>query len=294
MYLNRVKMIARGILGENIYKAIALQVDKKKQPNYEELEKNFTLKDILLNRRCFILGNGPSLNQADLRLLKNEIVFTCNYFPQSDMFSSIYPLAHFISDSQFFINESNLDKKPLKKVFHSCQRQDVTYLFFNSIAKPYVSNYNLDNEFKIHYLAQSPNKDLNKTIDLCSFIPAFSTVIQSAICTAIYMGVSEIYLLGCDCTGFVSYEKAHKQQSLESSYGFGIDQNSSLVLNKNMTSLPIEVELRNYAHIFDGYKEIADYCKKNSIRIFNLSKETVLEYIPRLDYLDVIDKIQNG
>lgn len=294
MNFDRVKTIARGILGESIYKDIALQIDKRKQPNYEELKKNIALKDILSGRRCFILGNGPSLNQANLHLLKNEIVFTCNYFPQSDMFSSVYPLAHFISDSGFFINESSLNEKPLKKVFHSCQKQGVTHLFFNSIAKPYVSKYNLDNEFKIHYLAQSPNKDLNKMIDLCGFIPAFSTVIQSAICAAIYMGISEIYLLGCDCTGFVSYEKVHKQQSLESSYGFGIDQNSSLVLSKNMTSLPIEMELRNYAHIFDGYKQIADYCKKNNIRIFNLSKETVLEYIPRLNYLDVIDKIQDN
>lgn len=36
------------------------------------------LKNKHLNERCFILGNGPSLNETDLELLEGETVFACN------------------------------------------------------------------------------------------------------------------------------------------------------------------------------------------------------------------------
>ena len=49
--------------GERLYK-IPVLLDK-----YENTH---------LNERCFIVGNGPSLNDLDMTLLKNEITFGCN------------------------------------------------------------------------------------------------------------------------------------------------------------------------------------------------------------------------
>ena len=44
-------------------------------PNEKALK---ALRDKYKGERCFILGNGPSLNKCDLRLLKNEITFGVN------------------------------------------------------------------------------------------------------------------------------------------------------------------------------------------------------------------------
>ena len=40
-----------------------------------------------MNERCFIIGNGPSLNKHDLTKLKNEITFGCNriYLKENEM-----------------------------------------------------------------------------------------------------------------------------------------------------------------------------------------------------------------
>ncbi len=35
-------------------------------------------KNLHKGKRCFVIGNGPSLNQLDLSLLKKEITFGCN------------------------------------------------------------------------------------------------------------------------------------------------------------------------------------------------------------------------
>ncbi len=46
--------------------------------NKKLLNKNKKFKNIHKGNRCFILGNGLSLKQQDLTLLKNEYVFTVN------------------------------------------------------------------------------------------------------------------------------------------------------------------------------------------------------------------------
>jgi len=53
--------------------------------NYSKLRDNFSnssilsgLKGLHSGRRCFVLGNGPSLNKIDLRRLGSEITIGCN------------------------------------------------------------------------------------------------------------------------------------------------------------------------------------------------------------------------
>ena len=42
------------------------------------LAKNVRLKDLHLNERCFILGNGPSMAFEKISLLKGETLIVCN------------------------------------------------------------------------------------------------------------------------------------------------------------------------------------------------------------------------
>ena len=35
------------------------------------------MKNIYNGGRCFVIGNGPSLRNEDLRMLKNETTFAC-------------------------------------------------------------------------------------------------------------------------------------------------------------------------------------------------------------------------
>ena len=53
------------------------------------IKTNINLKNKHKGEKCFILGSGPSINDEDLKPLKNEIVFALNNFYVHDDFSEI-------------------------------------------------------------------------------------------------------------------------------------------------------------------------------------------------------------
>ena len=42
------------------------------------LDRNVKLKDVYSGKRCFIIGNGPSLKISDLEMIMNEVTMSCN------------------------------------------------------------------------------------------------------------------------------------------------------------------------------------------------------------------------
>lgn len=294
MIKQRIGKIAEGILGEKAFtKLLLLNFKRNLEVPFNIVQNNAELHNLYRGQRCFIIGNGPSLKTQDLNLLANEHVFTCNYFPQSNQFDGLKPLGHFFMDDRFFVNEKDLDVKPVNTVLRACHNAHMPYLFLDSSIKKYEKDYAFPDLFETHYIIQSPYASLNQALNLASIIPQFSTVVHTAICVAWYMGFKYIYLLGCDCTGFVSYAKAYEVDcSLENSYGFAINKESNYVIQKNMTSAPIEDELRWYACIFDNYKKLHDFCKQTNRELINLTNGGVLGYLPRAQYEDVIMSTQ--
>ena len=64
---------------------------KSKQLGLPLLKQNMDFKGSLKGKRCFVLGNGPSLNKHDLSVLKHEFVITCNTAVQLGQFEAINP-----------------------------------------------------------------------------------------------------------------------------------------------------------------------------------------------------------
>ena len=82
MIPSSIKRLARFTLGEHGYNTIGnlyVQWQAGKDPHYKDsIQRILTLKDRHKGQRCFIIGNGPSLRNTDLTLLKNEITFGLN------------------------------------------------------------------------------------------------------------------------------------------------------------------------------------------------------------------------
>ena len=98
------------------------------------------------------------------------------------------------------------------------------------------------------------------------------------------MGFSEIYLLGCDCTGFLTLANAYDPKSAECQYAYEMTDNERKRLRRNNIKCTIQRELRWYANIFDEYEKLYQYCKKNNVGLFNATDGGVLTTIPRVDY----------
>ena len=150
-----------------------------------------TFKNKHKGQRCFIIGNGPSLNETDLSLLKNEFTFAVNgiFYKRKDIgFRPSYFVVednHVIADNVGEIN----------------QMIDCVRFFPERYADQINSNE------KTHFLPT----DWNFYDPESSFfeVPRFSKEISEVIYTgqtvtylnlqlAYYMGFSEVYLIGVD------------------------------------------------------------------------------------------------
>jgi len=77
-----LKYAARRLLGYRLYEAIVglyWRVREDRDPRYRaSMQRISSLKDKHRGERCFIIGNGPSLENTDLSFLKNEVTFGTN------------------------------------------------------------------------------------------------------------------------------------------------------------------------------------------------------------------------
>lgn len=236
--------------------------------------------------KCFILGNGPSLKHQDLQVLQNENVFTCNYYCDFEQIGGSVPVAHFITDERIL----NGPNPPIIDTLSRCRSQGIKYLFLSTDLYESAQRHNLEEWFDVYYLMQGAPMVENVEYEIDGLIPSFETVVHSEILTAVYMGYSEIYLLGCDCTGFATFAQAYQSEipaAVSDGYGMMISAEAERSIKTALTSRPIEEELRAYAGLFDSYAKLLTYCKAHDVKLFNATAGGVLESIPRVDLFSV-------
>ena len=137
-------------------------------------------------KRCFIIGNGPSLNKTDLSLLKNEITFAVN---------------------GFFLKTESLNWKPTFYVVedHLVAEDRASYIqAFKGPIKffPIYLGYCLpesdDTIFYNHRPRVSYPDGFDFSLNADEITYTGCTVTFSALQLAAFLGFSEIYLIGVD------------------------------------------------------------------------------------------------
>lgn len=261
------------------------------------LMRNADLKNKYTDNRCFIVGNGPSLNSIDLSLLKDEYVFTVNQASKLEQFSSMNTDFHFWSDGRFFDissqDEADLELLETMKKVNSPNNKPI--VFYEIGAYEMVRRYHLDDTLDIRYFAAvqfTKERYLKKdNIDFTRVVCNWPTVVQIAITAAFYMGFTEIYLIGVDSTGIINIAKAKmKEYSDGTEYGYTVNDNDIKRMEKTNSFYTFEQELRNQAFLFDDYALISQYAIRKGIRIYNATPGGLLEYFERVKYEDVVRK----
>lgn len=257
-----------------------------------DTKKNRGLKGRYSGSRCFILGNGPSLRQEALGRLSEEIVFTCNNIGKSDLIDSITPFAHFIMDARMVegSNASIRRARIAENVRRLKRRNTCPMLFLGYGLKDFAIETGLEGEFTTHYIYQSRYRyDVNYAPDLCRSVPGLPTVVQTEILAAVYMGFSEIYLLGCDCTGFITIADAmSKETSSQMAYAYKTDAVDKMIVSHAVSQNTASEQLFSYAELFANYELLGDYCKKHGVKLVNLSSGGILNELPRARLEDIV------
>ncbi|MDE5698664.1 MAG: DUF115 domain-containing protein [Lachnospiraceae bacterium] len=230
-------------------------------------------RNIHEGKRCFIIGNGPSLRAEDLSLLhdQGEICFGVNMilgiFPQTKWRPDYYVVedVECITSFSDVIFNCNLPVMFLKDADGNCEEQNFVckegmYRFHLSVPEWYH-----DNELT----------EFSEEAD--GFVVSGHTVIYACMQFAVYMGFSELYLLGVDFD-----------------YGSDVDDSKYFTDDYLMGRklLPGTEYSKRYAVKFQlqAYEAARKYADSHNIKIYNATRGGKLEVFERVAFDSLIKK----
>lgn len=222
-------------------------------------------KGIHEGKRCFVVATGPSLTIEDIELLRNEYTFSMNSIYVSYEKTTWRPTYYVIQDP--FVYE---------KICENIDEKDYEALFIgSSITEKFeVKKTENKNIFPLDLLYQQiPRKKYHTKFsdDIFSRVYSGYNVAYSALQIAVYMGFTEIYLLGADCN------------YLQDKKYFAEDKNRGK--EKYFTKKFYAANTDKFILAYEVAKEYAD---KNNIKIYNATRGGLLEVYPRVELEEVL------
>ncbi len=246
----------------------------------EILNRNHVFKNKHMGRRCFVIGNGPSLNKQDLSLLSNEITIAMNYFYKHPIVGKWVPNYYCFADPNEFEVSAFAENfyQNLRQKIHSSKFLIPIY------AKNYIENQKLLPVDQTYYAAfrGTLSNGLNYNIDLTESIPGVQSTSQLAIMWSLYMGCSPIYLIGLD-HNTLSYRGVEPHFYRDSTSTVGNDLKAKEVLNK----FYYKDELKAILDLWKGYETILRIIANKNISIINATEGGFLDVFERRDYKSI-------
>jgi len=210
----------------------------------KEYSKIKKYKNKYKGKRCFVIGNGPSLNKTPMNLLKQEYTFAVNSFlPNGAKRFGFVPSFFCVSDGKALPNIKEIPKK--------------TLFFFNKFMKGV--NKSSENYFPLDYDYWT-NHSKYPFWPYSNIVNGASVITDVCIPLAIFMGFKEIYLVGCDC-------------SLKKGNHF----DGSGYKNKNYNPI-----LYGWSDVINAYKILKEFVDKKGIIIKNATVDGELEVFERV------------
>ena len=266
------------------------------------LSGNLAIKDKYLGKRCFVVGSGPSISDIDFAQLQNEYTFVCNEFDKNPRFQILNPKFYIISDSvyytdgeaEYFTNQFKLKSETIPVS---------TTVITNIGAKPFMEKYSLFKKHPVYYVGTQgifTNK-LPFNIELVRYIPHPKNSALMCLTPAVYMGFSDIILIGCE-HGFLSKPiGANIEHSADdfpdelkrTGTYFNPESMKKFSLKKGLGSRPTyENAMASILQLFKSYRLFYEKVRKNypDVRIVNATPDSFLDVFPFVNFDDLINR----
>lgn len=257
----------------------------------EILKANKKFKGKYQGKRCFILGNGPSLKEVDFDKLANEYVFTVNNIMRVDGYEKLHTNFHLWMDLAYFNlrNDLKYNISEVKKEINIMAGMDGVECFARIEGRPFMNR--ICKRKNINYLKAGIElfDEFDMEADFTKYVPTFTTVVQYAILLAVYMGFKEIYLLGCDSTSVKSMIDLCLNEQIESFHAYSIEKDDA---KHQLNQIKINWEMDKYLYdqyrLFLGYRVLNTYCRRRKVKLINLTSSTLIDTIPKMDITEVL------
>lgn len=237
---------------------------------YYQIKK---LKNKHLNQRCFIVGNGPSLKADDLETLhrNDEICFG---------FNRIYLIFNETSwKPTYYMSQ---DEKMLKGSIEEINKFEVPMKFTNLQNKYYHDiQMNRAVHYKMLFNSIDDRTQLTQFSSDCSKgIFAGGTVVYSAIQLAIYMGFTEIYLIGTDHTF---------NKSVNNEGEIIIDNSIKDYFSDKYNADKNDLYIPNTERTTKTYQDTLHYTSLKGAKVYNATRGGKLEVFPRVKFEELFN-----
>lgn len=257
------------------------------------LQKNKSLFNSKKGGTCFILGNGPSINNQNLTLLANKETFVMNNFWRHPQYKIICPKYLVAGDLSSYIQNlrpieawganhtAGVDLPDSNTVISQVPE---TKLVLNSVAKKFIEQNKLFLDSQVYYvLEQGPmDEKLRFNIDLTKPIPFPKNSVILALISALYIGFETIYLLGCD-HDFLAYpaKKAH--------FNFKRFYEPTANLSAYKESASYEEMVESGLRLFRNYRLLKEKAAQlyPQVKIYNATPNSFLDVFPAINFEDI-------
>ncbi len=247
------------------------------------------LKDAYRGQRCFIMGNGPSLNQMDLSLLRGEHVWGSNrcylLFDRVDWRPDFYVAVdkRVVPDNRDQINQLPAELPGTKFFFPLVFRTQ-------GVLKSAPTVYWFDEKSLRVDMDHLPEGTFTR--DASRQVYGVFSVTVAALQLAVYLGFNPIYLIGCD----TSYVKMPTVQ---------VEDGNPERLVSTQDNDPNHFDGRYFgqgkkwhephvARMIFHYHEARQICDSLGVQVFNATVGGNLEEFPRVNYPDLFEKAAAG
>jgi hypothetical protein len=282
--MKSVECIRKWILPPGILDLIRKILEYKKYISMSKQDKkllknNLEIKGIHRGSRCFVMGTGSSINNQNIKLLKDDYVICVSKAYEHADYNIIKPKYHVlppIINSHSNVYERRDFIEWLKEIELETENAE---MFFHIGDKELISENGLFKNRIIHWFDFSYlwDGDYNLPIDL-AHIPVFGSVSEIAITVALYLGFDKIYIIGFDhdwFNGLFVYFYDNEKKGMRKS--------------KNIDHIDSEYQMRRHAEIFKKYKYLLSV--KNNIYNANFDSKTYVDVFPKVNYNDLFERV---
>ena len=254
------------------------------------------LKKLESNSECYVLGNGPSLNnvlETKLDILEKRKCFGVNFFWKSKYFNKIKPRYYVIASTNYWAKgkiDANEDGRQQTFEYISDNTEWRMTLIVPAIARKYsdwqktiAKNTNID----IKYINLTPidgfktfvNYSLKRNLGL----PRPHNVLIPSIKIAIDLKFKEINILGADHSWLKEIFVGEDNKVYLTQKHFYDNKPVPEVMYDGTSNRIRNIAdmLMKFVHSFKSYYVLECYAKRNNVNIYNLTKDSYIDAFER-------------
>jgi hypothetical protein len=282
-----LKRIAYWLLPQGIYGLLRDWRDRylpevKRAEAQKVISENRQFKNLYQGKRCFILACGPSIKGLDLSPLAGEIcISVANFFVHPE-FKRIQPKFHCIAP----LHPPFTDEDGIRWFKDMEKHINETGLLLSFTDRPLITKNNLLRNQKVRYLHFKDRWEnpMNQDFNLDDIVPGCQSVSVMALMAALYLGCSEIFLIGIDHT-FLDQNSGKYDYKHFYEAGKGIN-----ALGEDSEPADLESQFWCNGNLWKQYKILRKLADDKKIKIYNASPGGILDLFPRVKFETLFSK----